>query len=245
MKVQNKSRSKFIKFLNGKAFYAVLSICLIAVGVAAWSGLEGFKRFKENQSDNNDVGEVTSSTEDTLSTPFDILSKNETADLPSKPLESSKPQSSSSTESKPETEQVAAPVANFFVSPVLGKVLKGYSASELQYSMTMLDMRLHKAVDIVADVGTPVVAAGEGVVKSVTNDAMFGTTVIIDHGNGITVKYCGLNSKPTVKEGDTVDSTTCIGSVDIIPCESVEQRHLHIEFFKNGESVSPLDYISP
>lgn len=247
MKLKNKSRSKIIRFLNGRAFYAVLCICLVGIGVAAWSGVEGFRRLNASSgSDNNSLtGQVESeinvlpSVPSTSSKP-DISgtvsnSKNDMAENLSK-LESKLP-------SVPEVEQTAAPVATYFVSPVLGEVIKGYSDTELQYSMTMHDMRLHKALDIAADSGTPVVASGEGVVKSIYKDAMLGTVVEVDHGNGITVRYCGLNAQPSVSVGDIVDSSTRLGSVDVIPIESVEQRHLHIEFYKDGKTVPPSDYI--
>ena len=140
-------------------------------------------------------------------------------------------------------EEAASPAATYFISPVLGNIIKGYSDSELQYSMTYRDMRLHKGVDIAADVGTPVTAAGDGTVIAVYKDVFEGRVVEIDHGNKIIVRYCGLNSAPCVKEGDRVDSSTQIGTIDNIPGESVEEHHLHVEFIKDGKFVSPEDYI--
>ena len=248
MKVQNKSSSKLIKFLNGKAFYAVLCVCFIAIGIAAWSGAEGLKRIEtaEKGSDQS----VTSTPNPDISSVIGVTSKpqvsqTESADKSDSDNDEptpSKPQDTSSKEPD-RTEQTAAPVAKFFVNPVLGDILKDFSATELQYSMTMDDMRLHKAVDIAASAGTPVIASGEGVVIEIYKDAMYGTTVVIDHGNGIVAKYCGLNAVPAVKVGNAVDSSTQLGVVDVIPCESVEQRHLHLEFFKDGKAGSPLDYI--
>ena len=110
--------------------------------------------------------------------------------------------------------------------------------------MTFEDMRLHKGIDIAAKAGTPVVAAGKGTVLEVSTDAMLGSYVLIDHGNGIKAKYCGLNAKPTVSVGDTVDSSTQLGTVDVIPAESVEERHLHIEVTKNDKYISPLDLLA-
>ena len=243
MKTTNKHSKKIIKFLNGRAFYVVLCLCFLAIGVATWSGVEGFKNSqnnKENQSQSSDTAKAPSSPSilPEISDKNDTASRNETAELPDDAV------SSELTESEPEkTEQTAAPVATVFINPVLGEVIKNYSETELQYSMTMKDMRLHKAVDIAADMGTPVVASGEGVVTEVVTDPMYGVTVVIDHGNGITAKYCGLKKAPFVSKGDTVDSSTQLGVVDVIPCESVEPRHLHLEFFKDGKSVSPMNYI--
>ena len=248
MKVQNKSSSKLIKFLNGKAFYVVLCVCFIAIGIAAWSGAEGLKRIETAEKGSGQS--VTSTPKPDISSIIGVASKpqesqTESADKSDSDNDEptpSKPQDTSSKEPD-RTEQTAAPVAKFFVNPVLGDILKDFSATELQYSMTMDDMRLHKAVDIAASAGTPVIASGEGVVIEVYKDAMYGTTVVIDHGNGIVAKYCGLNAVPAVKVGNAVDSSTQLGVVDVIPCESVEQRHLHLEFFKDGKAVSPMDYI--
>ena len=243
MKTTNKHNKKIIKFLNGRAFYVVLCLCFLAIGIATWSGVEGFKNTqnnKDNQSQSSDTAKAPS-LPSIQKDPVDTNStenRNETAELPDN-TPSSEPTESESQK----TEQTAAPVATVFINPVLGEVIKDYSETELQYSMTMKDMRLHKAVDIAADVGTPVVASGEGVVTEVTTDPMYGETVVIDHGNGITARYCGLKKTPFVNKGDIVDSSTQLGVVDVIPCESVEPRHLHLEFFKNGKAVSPMNYI--
>ncbi len=243
MQHKNKHSSKIIRILNGKAFYVVLCLCFLAIGIAAWTGVEGLKNIEnaESQQQNSNSSQLVPSLplfpNDTGKT--DDTENNDTVKLPEDT------ESEDRVTSEPESsEQVAAPVAGYFINPVLGEVIKGFSDVELQYSMTMGDMRLHKAADIAADMGTPVVAAGDGVVTKVATDAMYGVTVVIDHGNGITAKYCGLNTVPLVKEGDTVDTTTQIGVVDVIPCESVEQRHLHLEFFKDGKAVSPMDYIA-
>lgn len=243
MKVENNKDSRIIKFLNGKMFYVVLCACFIAVGVAAWAGLNGLKsnitdtssKTPSNlSSDRSPTAELPSfpqiiEKEDTVSNPD--KNENATQDTPSK-----KPE--------PEIETTDTPVAAFFIKPVLGETLKGFSDTELQYSMTYGDLRLHKALDIAAEAGTPVTAAGNGKVTAIYNDPLLGSTVEIDHGNKITVKYCGLNKVPTVKVGDTVDSSTQLGTIDIVPCESVEKRHLHLEFFINEKAVSPLEYFT-
>ncbi len=243
MKVRNKKYTKIIRFLNGKAFYAVLCVCLIALGVAAWSGLEGMRLLNAEKENNSTFPLNSGSKIDSIGIIPPIQSEIVSSETETDKNDGEKSEISTGTMSEPETEQVAAPVATFFVNPVLGKVTKDFSETELQYSVTMCDMRLHKAVDLEANEGTPVIAAGEGIVTEVYTDAMLGSVVEIDHGNGITAKYCGLNEQPFVKKGDTVDSSKQIGTVGIIPCESVEQRHIHLEFYKNGKSVSPMNYI--
>ena len=71
-------------------------------------------------------------------------------------------------------------------------------------------------------------------------DALWGTVVEIDHGDGLTGIYCGLNQSPPVKKGDKVDSTTVIGSVDSIPAEIADETHLHFSMKVNGKYVDPV-----
>ena len=250
MKLEHKEESKIIKFLNGRGFYLVVCICFIAIGIAAWTGVQGMKIVGNNQTGSAHSSGVPSRDVQGSISDTDTQSTDSESGLVSSFLESTfEEDTANDTESsgyndssKPEdTEAVAA---TYFINPVLGEVIKGYSATELQYSMTFGDMRIHKGIDIAADEGASVVASGDGVVSKVYTDKMLGTVVEIDHGNGILVKYCGLNSKPSVSVGQNVDSSTVIGAVASVPSESVEQHHLHLEFYLNGESVSPLQYIS-
>ncbi len=235
MKSQHKSTSKFIKFLNGKGFYVVLCLCFLGLGIAVWSGVEGIKNSidKGNASSNNTISE-TKLPQNTVQKP-PAQSSN-----PSSTKPSSQPKPSSESVS---TEEVSTGVAAFFVNPMLGEVSKNFSDSELQYSETFLDMRLHKGIDIAGKQGDPVCSAGDGVVKEVKDDPLLGTVITIDHGNKIVAKYCGLAKNPPVKKGDVVDSSVRIGVLGNIPSESVEPHHLHLEFYKDGKAVDPLNFI--
>lgn len=242
MKNKNKSGKNVINFLNGKGFYAVMCICFIAIGVAAWSGMEGLKNKRGKNSTASLPPVVSNQGTDTAKVPSAPEKTDEQMPTPSADIPK-KSESKTDTVEKGSAEEAVSPAATYFISPVLGDIIKGFSDSELQYSMTYKDMRLHKGVDIAADVGAPVTAAGDGTVIAVYKDVFEGSVVEIDHGNNIIVRYCGLNAMPCVKEGDKVDSSTQIGTVDNIPGESVEAHHLHIEFIKNGKFVSPEDYI--
>ena len=243
MSNKNKSKSKIIKFLNGRTFYVVLCLCFVAIGVAAWSGVEGMKILNAEKGNNSTSSVDLGSNNNVLQVIPPFSSVITPSDDETDENINTESQTEAVKPSESETEEVVAPVATFFVNPVLGEVIKDFSDTELQYSMTMCDMRLHKAVDLAANEGTPVIAAGNGVVTDVYTDVMLGSVVEIDHGNGIVVQYCGLNEEPFVKKGDMVDSSKQIGTVGVIPSESVEQRHLHLEFFKNGKAVSPMNYI--
>lgn len=231
MKVTHNRQSKIIKFLNGRTFYVVLCLCFIAIGVAMWTGVESIKNIT-----NENLNNGSTTLDNTSQHHIEILPNIDSSSTTS--IESSPPKD---TESKP-VEEASTNVAMFFIRPLLGDITKKYSDSELQYSMTFNDMRLHKGIDISGELGDPVMSCGSGTVTEVYYDSMYGWVVKIDHGNKINAKYCGLASAPTVKINDVVDSSKQIGTLGDMPCESVEPTHLHLEFTQNGKSTDPLKF---
>lgn len=223
--------------LKGKNFLAICAVCLIAIGAASWAAYSAVNTVPMTNS-----SEISSNT---VSRP-DIVSKE--------PIYSSEPipsdQTTSSIESNveetpSETEPSVTnppPVASFFIMPIsAGSVYKGFSNTTLQYSNTYDDYRLHAAVDITSEKSKSVTSCGEGIVTDVFNDSLYGWTITIDHGNGVIAKYCGFDEKVRVKVGDIVSSTTVLGEIGVVPCESLDASHIHLEFTKNGTPVSPIE----
>ena len=99
---------------------------------------------------------------------------------------------------------------------------------------------MHNGVDFSGATGDPVKAVNNGIVLSVKDDALWGTVVEIDHGEGMTVRYCGLGKGSTVNEGDTVKINDKVGNLSVIPIESADGVHLHFEVLINGEYSDPL-----
>lgn len=131
-------------------------------------------------------------------------------------------------------------VANFFVMPVGGIMTKMFNDEQLQYDETYNDWRLHRALDIAADKGTEVHAAGDGKVSKVYEDSLLGNVVVVDHGNGIIAHYCGLD-KARVSEGEAVAAGAVLGGVGTVPCEGVEQAHVHFAVQKDGAWIDPIE----
>ena len=81
------------------------------------------------------------------------------------------------------------------ISPVTnGNISKEWSAEIPVYSDTMEDYRVHLGVDIEADAGTPVYAAADGIIESVTLDPMMGQTIVISHNGGYKSVYQNLQT---------------------------------------------------
>ena len=101
----------------------------------------------------------------------------------------------------------------------------------------------HNGLDMISASGEPVHAAADGVVAEITRSRKgLGNVVTIDHGNGIIMKYCGLDNVQ-VSEGKKVKMGDPIAVVGSIPCECADKSHLHLEATKKGESISPMDVI--
>ena len=134
------------------------------------------------------------------------------------------------------------PYSDYYCLPFGNQIIKDYSNMNPVYSKTLGDWRTHNGIDFSGEAGGAVVAISYGEVISIYEDTLFGTCVLIDHGNGVTAKYCGLNKDTlNVREHSAVNSEDIIGYLGEIPCEKQEGAHLHFEITHNGELVEPLE----
>lgn len=96
----------------------------------------------------------------------------------------------------------------------------------------------HKGTDIAAPQGAPVYAPGAGKVVFVKYiPAVYGKTIVIDHGWGITSLYLHL-SKMEVKENETVKKGQVIARVGTTGTMG-SGPHLHWGIFAFGETLNP------
>jgi murein DD-endopeptidase MepM/ murein hydrolase activator NlpD len=119
---------------------------------------------------------------------------------------------------------------------------EGYLSSSFSSSRwhPLLDRpRPHMGVDIVAAVGTPVVASAHGRVLSAGRKGDYGLLVEIDHGYGFLTRYAHL-SRTAVKVGQTVKRGQTIGAVGTTGLSA--GPHLHYEVLVNGRHANPSRY---
>lgn len=132
------------------------------------------------------------------------------------------------------------PYSGSFALPMGTDIIKDYSGGEMVFSKTMGDWRVHNGVDFSGSAGNEVVAVADGKITKVYDDSFWGTIVEIDHGNGMTAKYCGMKKGSCLSEGSEVEMREKIGSLGHIPVEIGEEDHLHLEILIDGEYVDPL-----
>lgn len=99
----------------------------------------------------------------------------------------------------------------------------------------------HKGLDLVAPMGTKVMATANGTIKTVRgDDSDYGMQIIIEHPGGYTSRYAHL-SKTLVTAGTEVSAGEIIGL-----CGSTGVStgpHLHFELQENGKLINPEEYL--
>ena len=249
-------------FVLGKGFYIVLFLCVATIGISGYyliRTMTGAGGEAEPTAGNASVvlpddpagsasggGVTLPKTPDPK--PSQTTPPTQTVKPSPEPAKTQPDSSSQPDDPQPvkrtDEEQAKPPVAVVYTWPVKGSVLRDFSIETLALDPTLGDWRTHGGLDISAEMGTQVLAMGAGTVTQVYEDGLMGTTVAIDHGNGLETVYCGLAGQPTVNTGDTVETGSVIGSVGgSALAESGMDSHLHLEAVFQGDRVNPLDYL--
>jgi murein DD-endopeptidase MepM/ murein hydrolase activator NlpD len=100
--------------------------------------------------------------------------------------------------------------------------------------------RLHAGVDIGVSSGTPIKAAGDGVVVMAGWNGGYGNFTLIDHGGGLATGY-GHQSRIGVRVGQHVSTGEVIGNVGSTGAST--GPHLHWEVRVNGSPVDPMGWV--
>lgn len=128
------------------------------------------------------------------------------------------------------------PFSGRFGRPVSGAVTSRFG---MRFHPIFKVNKMHTGIDYGARHGTPISAAGDGVVIEAGYRRGYGNTVIIDHGGGIATLYAHCSAL-LVSEGRQVKRGQTIARVGSTGYST--GPHLHFEVRVNGEPVNPAAY---
>ena len=104
--------------------------------------------------------------------------------------------------------------------------------------------KMHRGTDFAARTGTPVFAAGNGIVETAGRNGAYGKYVRIRHSGVYKTAYAHLSGYgPGIRKGRRVKQGQVIGYVGSTGRST--GPHLHYEVHKNGRRVNPLSIKLP
>ena len=104
--------------------------------------------------------------------------------------------------------------------------------------------RIHRGVDFAAPKGTPIMAAGDGVIEALGRKGNYGKYIRIRHNSTYKTAYGHLSRyKGGLKKGKRVKQGNVIGYVGSTGRST--GPHLHYEVIKNGKKTNPLSVRLP
>lgn len=221
--------------------YYVLLFCMVILGGASVAitfkaynlfAKEDYELYAKDNIDENQTVSTISNSEDTSSKIEDNSSiENNTTNAAEAKV------STNSTSNK-KTQTTVKPLS--FSKPINGEVQKQYSIDKVIYSKTLELWKTHDGIDIAADIGTNVKSIEKGTIEKVYEDSFYGTTIVIDHGQGYKSSYSNLDKNTSVKEKQTVNKGQVIGKVSNTAIGEIkDEPHLHFTLFKDNNNVDP------
>lgn len=225
-------------------FFTALSICIIAVGMAAYStytSLTGV--FDDDASEtlavNNIVTGVTETEKETTA-------PTETTEKVTEPTETATEETYAEETAPSETKtalQTMVSVNSTLSFPLdKKKVINEYS-EESVYNKTLNQWQAHTGVDLACDEGDNVYSMGDGEVKKIYNDDILGKTIVVKAPT-YTAYYSGLSGNVKVEKGSTVKAGDTLGTAGEVPGESLDETHIHIAVKVDGQYTDPLSLIN-
>ena len=237
-------------FALGKGFYIVLFLCVATIGISGYYLLRSVVGSSELTQPAGGGASVTvpdqSVSRPAIPTPKPVQSDGETAagSDPKPTVQPDDPEPVKDTSPEPDTQETNQTVSKVFTWPAQGAVLRDYSLEVLSRDPTMGDWRTHSGLDIAALEGVNVLSISAGTVEQIYEDALMGTTIVVDHGGGLQSWYSNLAPETAVQVGDSVDIGGVLGTVGgSAIAESGESPHVHLETVLNGQPVDPKDYL--
>ncbi len=156
----------------------------------------------------------------------------------------STPDQTDTPTTSPEDENVPVVKPIEFIMPVLDPTSIGEYGETMVYNSTLNRYTAHLAMDFYAPEGSDVYAVYDGTVVSVESTFLQGTTITVDHGNGLFSIYNSLADGDSVSVGKSVKQGDVIGQVSVSNKQEYKAgAHLHFEVKENGTLIDPAKYL--
>lgn len=132
---------------------------------------------------------------------------------------------------------------NSLRAPLHGEIINSFCIDELIWSETLSMWQTHPGIDIAASPGEAVAAAADGMIVEAYSDSLYGNIIVLDIGNGRSVRYASLNTLQMVEVGGEVVRGEIISSAGTCIGESSIGSHVHMEYYENGVPTDPTPLI--
>lgn len=222
-------------------FYVSLSICMAAVGLAAYSTYSRFAGEVQPTLETVAVERVVTGVTEKKTEP----TQAPTTEAPTTAPPTTEPEETT----EPVTVETKTPLQTMLTVntslsfPLDSSKIIGEYSEETVYNKTLNEWRAHPAIDFACKKGDNVYSMGEGEVVKVYTDDILGRTVVVKSAT-YTVSYSGLEKATKVKKGDEVKTGDVLGLADTVPGEALDEPHIHIEIKVDGQYVDPLSLIN-
>ena len=123
-------------------------------------------------------------------------------------------------------------------SPVDGPVSSGFGIRSDPFTGRTA---LHSGLDFPADIGTAILAAAGGLVRTAEKHPAYGNMVEVDHGNGLVTRYAHA-SRLLARVGDLVRRGQKIAEVGSTGRST--GPHLHFEVLVQGVQQNPQKFLA-
>ncbi len=132
--------------------------------------------------------------------------------------------------------------ARTWLSPLENtEVLYGFSTDTFKQGNRTGLWQIHDAVDLRCSPGDPVRAMANGSVLDDGHDDLYGSWLLIDHGDGIEALYAGMALNAAYTTGDAVKAGATIGFAGKGLLEEADlPPHLHLRVTQNDVAIDPV-----
>ena len=143
-----------------------------------------------------------------------------------------------------ETVEPTEPEVITFIMPIENvTAINDYSITPV-FNQTLGRYSSHLGVDFFAEENSQVFCVYDGEITDISTSLLEGTSITVDHGNGLKTIYNSLSDDVTLNVGEKVLKGQVIGNIALSNrTEYKDGAHLHFTVQENGQNINPSKYL--